>query len=247
MNISVIGHGHLAYVTSACMEQFHKVNVDESKVQDSEIVWVCYDTPVNYDGKPDVDIIFDRLSKILPSANKGTIVIVSTQVPVGTCRKLQQIYPDLILACYPENLRRGRGVNDFMNQSRIVMGCPTTVQEQISRLLAPLNAEILWMNLESAEMVKHALNSFLAMSIAFINEINQVAVQVGASSNDITAGLQSDKRIGKLSYLKAGDPYTNETLGREIHNLIEIGNKYDLNLNLIPAIKKSNDEHPSYR
>jgi len=247
MKISVIGHGHLAYITAACMEQFHQVNVDDSKVGDSDVIWVCYDTPVDKDGKPDSRIIFEWLGRVLPFAKNNAIALISTQVPVGTCRMLENVYTDIRIACSPENLRRGRAINDFLNPERIVVGCDRFSKDVLTELFRPLSSNIIWMSLESAEMVKHALNSYLAMSIAFINEIDKVAKAVGANSSDITAGLQTDKRIGKLSYLKAGGPYTNDTLGREIYNLIQLDQKYNLGLSLIPSIKKSNDEHSNNR
>lgn len=250
MKISIIGHGHLAYVTAACMEQFHKINVDDDKVADSEVIWVCYDTPVDLNGKPSSDVIIDRLNKVLQFANIGTTVLISSQIPVGTCALLQKKYEHVLhIACSPENLRRGRAINDFMNPERIIVGTDgyPKVKEKLEELFAPLKKPIFWTSVESAEMIKHALNSFLALSIAFINEIDKVAKAAGADSSDVSYGLQSDKRIGFLSYLKPGGPYTNDTLGREIHTLIDLDKKFNLGLNLIPAIKKSNDEHSNNR
>lgn len=257
MNITIVGHGHLAYITAACMEQFHKVNVDETdieKLQASQIIWICYDTPVDIDGKPSSQVVVDRLSNILPNASEGTIVLISSQIPVGTCRKINYAYPKLKIACSPENLRRGKAINDFMNPDRIIVGLDgsalTHAEDRknygitsIETLFAPLNKPVIFVGLESAEMIKHAINSFLALSIAFINEIAQVCDITHADKNDVAMGLQSDRRIGLLSYLKPGGPYTNDTLGREIHTLIELDDKFKLGLNLIPAIKKSNDEH----
>lgn len=250
MKISIIGHNHLAYVTAACMEQFHKVNVDDNKIDGSEIIWVCYDTPVDSDGKPSSQVIIDQLDKILTRVTCETIVLISSQVPVGTCQMIQNKYSGFIhVACSPENLRRGKAINDFMNPERIVIGTNKNpaVDEKLKELFAPLNKPIFWTSVESAEMIKHALNSFLALSIAFINEIDRVAKAAGANSADVAYGLQSDKRVGFLSYLKPGGPYTNDTLGREIYTLIELDKKFNLGLNLIPAIKKSNDAHINNR
>jgi UDPglucose 6-dehydrogenase len=256
MNITIVGHGHLAYITAACMEQFHKVNVDETdieKLQASQIIWICYDTPVDADGKPSSQVVVDRLRNILPNASEGTIVLVSSQIPVGTCRELVYAFPKLIIACSPENLRRGKAINDFMNPDRIIVGLDGSALTQaedrknyglatIEDLFAPLNKPVIFVGLESAEMIKHAINSFLALSIAFINEISEVCDATHADKSEVSMGLQSDKRIGPLSYLKPGGPYTNDTLGREIHTLIELDKKFNLGLNLIPSIKKSNDE-----
>lgn len=247
MKITILGHGHLAYVTSACMEQFHQVNVDGQKVGTADLVWVCYDTPVNEDGEPSAESVRESLAVILPQAKKGTHVLVSTQVPVGTCSEWQKMWPDLIFACSPENLRRGHAINDFLSADRIVVGCKPESVPVINELLSPLNRTILLMSIESAEMVKHTLNSFLALSIAFINEISKVSKAVGADPIDVAKGLQSDRRIGSLSYLKPGGPYTNDTLGREVFTLINLDNALSLELNLIPAIKKSNDAHRNNR
>lgn len=247
MKISIVGHSHLAYVTAACMEQFHKVNVDDRKVTDSELIWVCYDTPVDETGKPSPEIIVKNLESILPLAKDGTVVVISSQVPVGTCNALQQLYPNLDVACSPENLRRGKAINDFMNPERIVVGCEQSAKDKIEQLFAPLNRPVFWTTVETAEMIKHAINSYLALSIAFINEIDKICSVAGANSKDVAYGLQSDKRIGFLSYLKPGGPYTNDTLGREIYTLIELDKKFNLGLSLFPAIKKSNDAHSNNR
>lgn len=247
MKISIIGHGHLAYVTAACMEQFHTVNVDDNKTDESDLIWVCYDTPVDAMGKPNSKQMIDKLNAILLKARVGTTILISSQVPVGTCANLQKDNALLVIAYSPENLRRGKAINDFMNPDRIVVGCHPKSVEIITKLFEPLKRPILWMSVESAEMVKHALNSYLALSIAFINEIDQVCKIVGANSESVAEGLQTDKRIGKLSYLKPGGPYTNDTLGREIYTLIDIDKKFKIGLNIIQATKKSNDEHSNNR
>lgn len=247
MRINIVGHNHLAYVTAACMEQFHKVSVDDSQVDKAELIWVCYDTPVNEKGEPSATIVIANLTSILPKAVPGTHVLISSQVPVGTCAMLQALYPELIISCSPENLRRGKAVNDFLNPERIIVGCNKDAVSILTKLFEPLNKPIIWMSIESAEMVKHALNAYLALSIAFINEIDKVCNAVGADSQMVANGLQSDIRIGKLSYLRPGGPYTNDTLGREIHTLIDISNTHGLNLNLIPAIKESNNAHSNSR
>ena len=83
---------------------------DIEKLQASQIVWICYDTPVDADGKPSSQVVVDRLRNILPNASEGTIVLMSSQIPVGTCRELSYAFPTLIIACSPENLRRGKAI-----------------------------------------------------------------------------------------------------------------------------------------
>lgn len=254
MRIAIIGHGHLAYITAACMEQFHSVTVDARAAGDVDLVWICHDTPVDKNGVPDhgevIRCIEDKINECEELLNYK-VILISSQIAVGTCKYLSKKYPSIHFAYSPENLRRGKAINDFMHPERIIIGCDINceyVKNTLEELFKPLSpVPIFWTWPESAEMIKHALNSFLATSIAFINEISKVCDAVGANPNDVAYGLQSDKRVGFLSYLKPGGPYTNDTLGREIHTLIELDNKLNLGLNLIPAVKKSNDAHRNNR
>ena len=92
-------------------------------------------------------------------------------------------------------------------------------------------------------MVKHALNSFLAVSITFINEIARLCEHVGADAKEVSAGLKSEPRIGPRAYLGPGGPFAGGTLARDVVTLTRLGESAGETLALIPAIKRSNDEH----
>ncbi len=110
-------------------------------------------------------------------------------------------------------------------------------------LFAPFAAHVLFMRTESAEMVKHALNSFLAVSITFINEIARLCEHVGADAKEVAAGLKSEPRIGPRAYLGPGGPFAGGTLARDVVTLTKLGAANHEALSLIPAIKQSNDGH----
>ena len=99
------------------------------------------------------------------------------------------------------------------------------------------------MRTESAEMVKHALNAFLALSITFINEIGRLCEQVGADAKEVSAGLKSEPRIGPKAYLGAGGPFAGGTLARDVVTLTKLAAATGETLCVIPAIKQSNDQH----
>jgi UDPglucose 6-dehydrogenase len=99
------------------------------------------------------------------------------------------------------------------------------------------------MRTESAEMVKHALNSFLALSITFINEVARLCETVGADAKEVSAGLKSEPRIGPRAYLGPGGPCAGGTLARDVVTLTRLGAAKGETLSLIPAIKQSNDLH----
>jgi UDPglucose 6-dehydrogenase len=99
------------------------------------------------------------------------------------------------------------------------------------------------MRTESAEMVKHALNSFLALSITFINEIARLGEHVGADAKEVSAGLKSEPRIGPKAYLGPGGPFAGGTLARDVVALTKLAAANNEKISVIPAIKQSNDLH----
>lgn len=99
------------------------------------------------------------------------------------------------------------------------------------------------MRTESAEMVKHALNSFLALSITFINEIARLCETVGADAKEVSLGLKSEPRIGPKAYLGPGGPFAGGTLARDVVTLTKLAEANGEKISVIPAIKQSNDLH----
>jgi len=218
-----------------------------SVVATADVLWVCYDTPVDVDDRSDLDWVHARLARVLPSLRPGTVVLISAQLPVGTCAHLAKQYPTLHFACSPENLRLGNALESFERPARIIVGVSSsTARSILEKMLTPLSAPIVWMRTESAEMVKHALNSFLALSIAYINEIAAISESVGADAQEVATGLKSDLRIGSRAYLAPGGPFSGGTLARDVVSLTMLGTSKNIPLTIIPAIKQSNDRHRSW-
>src|SRR5688572_4383986 len=138
----------------------------------ADVLWVCHDTPVNEKDESDVDFVLEKLRRCLPVLPVGALVLISSQLPVGTCRDLEKEFPQFHFACSPENLRLGKAIDAFEKAERVVVGIrEETKKAALEQLFEPFTPQLLFMRTESAEMVKHALNSFLAVSITFINEI----------------------------------------------------------------------------
>ena len=216
---------------------------DPSTAQ-ADVLWVCYDTPVDADDRSDLGWVHARLNQVLSQLKPGTVVLLSSQLPVGTCAQLAKRYPRLHIACSPENLRLGKAIDAFEKPARIIVGAASApARAVLEEMLAPLGAPLVWMRPESAEMVKHALNSFLALSVAYINEIAALAETVGADAQEVAAGLKSDPRIGARAYLAPGGPFAGGTLARDVVTLSQLGAEQKIPLALISAIKESNDRH----
>lgn len=210
----------------------------------ADILWLCYDTPVNEDDESDVDFVLGNLRRAMPHLPKGALVLISSQLPVGTCAKLEVEFPQFHFACSPENLRLGKAIEVFCQADRFIVGIrDDTKRALLGELFAPFTSQVIFMRTESAEMVKHALNSFLAVSVTFINEIARLCEHVGADAKEVSAGLKSDIRIGPKAYLGPGGPFAGGTLARDVVTLNQLAAAKNEAIKLIPAIKQSNDGH----
>ena len=210
----------------------------------ADVLWLTEDTPVDDHDISDVEAVLEKLRRCLPHLPAGALVLVSSQLPVGTCRKLEAEFPQFHFACVPENLRLGRAIDAFEKAERFVVGLRTDAKKAvIETLLGPFTPQVLFMRTESAEMVKHALNSFLGVSITFINEIARLCERAGADAKEVSLGLKSDARIGPRSYLGPGGPFAGGTLARDVVTLSKLASDAHEQVFVLPAIKCSNDEH----
>lgn len=219
----------------------------------AELLWVTYDTPVNERDEADVDFVLERVGESLRVLPQGATVLVSSQLPVGSvdrlARRAEEVAPGRALgfACSPENLRLGNALEVFRQPDRIVVGVRSERdRERIARLLSRIADRIEWMSVESAEMTKHAVNAFLALSVTFANEIAALCEAVGADAKDVERGMKSEKRIGPGAYLAPGAAFAGGTLARDVEFLRQVGTASAIPTALLEAIRRSNDEHKSW-
>ncbi len=212
-------------------------------IPDAEVVWVCFDTPVDGDDTADVQWVRDRLEDIAPHLAPGTLVLISSQVPVGFGAKLAADWAKrgASIACSPENLRLGQALDCFRQPDRIVLGCDAADRERLTALLAPFGGDRVWMSVASAEMTKHAVNAFLATSVAFINELARICEVVGADAKDVERGLKSEQRIGPKAYLSPGTAFAGGTLARDIGFLLDLAQEHDRPAHLFRGVRASNE------
>lgn len=200
-----------------------------------DAIWICLDAQ----STEDYDANFELVHHVLTMAPAGMLVIVSSPLRTGTMAKLTEKYTLLRFVYQPENLRMGRGIMCFKMPDRIVLGISDPSQREfLTKLFKPFcnvgNEQLLFMSPESAEMVKHGINAFLATTIAFANEFGKFCIKNGASTRDVERGLKSDSRIGPRAYLAYGDP-PGSHLSRDIDLLS------DLCGGIFTAVKTSNE------
>ena len=197
---------------------------DPAHLKDCRFVFLAYDTPVRDDDSSDISLLEETIEAIASHLAPKTILIVSAQLPVGTARqfrnKLKAVDPSLEVVYSPENLRLGEAINCYLNPGHIVIGADEPQAGQaVAELFSPMQAECLFMNLPSAEMTKHGINSFLAASITLANQWADICTAVGADFAQVAAAMKCDPRIGKRAYLSAGIGFSGGTLGRDLQVL----------------------------
>ena len=234
-----INEGHLRFAQSS-----------REAVADAELLWVTFDTPVDEDDQADVEFVLGKIKSVLPELNDGTVVLISSQIPVGSIKKLEHFVKDnyikkqICFAYSPENLRLGKSIDVFLNPDRIVVGTRNDeTKEKLKKLFSPITNKIEWMSVESAEMTKHAINAFLATSVTFANELAAICELYGADAKEVERGLKTESRIGPRAYLSPGGPFAGGTLARDIDFLDKAAQEKALAVPLLQSVRVSNNEH----
>ena len=216
-----------------------------------DAVFIAVGTPTRRgDGHADLTYVFSAAEEIAEALTGPTVVVTKSTVPVGTGRKLQQIFaerrPDLEveIASNPEFLREGSAIEDFMHPDRVVCGVEgQRSREALAQAYRPLNlieTPILFTTLETAELIKYATNSFLATKITFINEMADLCEKVGADVQQVAKGMGLDGRIGR-KFLHAGPGFGGSCFPKDTLALIRTGELHDSPLRIVETVVGVND------
>ncbi len=227
-----------------------RFSADPAAVAEADLVWVTFDTPVDAADQADHGAVLDAVAGLFPQLRDGMVVLVSSQLPVGSVARLEAGFAAVAagrrvgFACSPENLRLGQAMASFRQPGRIVIGTRQPwVREVLAPLLGRFCAELTWVSVESAELAKHALNAFLATSVTFMNEVAQLCERVCADAAEVEAALRSEPRIGRQAYIRPGAGFAGGTLARDVRFLEAAGRAQGLELPLLGAIMPSNIRH----
>ncbi len=212
-------------------------------LQDAEFAYIAIDTPVGSQDEPDLSGILATARQIGRAVTGSATLVVTAQVPVGTCEHLVAIARDanpsatLDIAYVPEFLRLGTAVDTFRRADRFVVGADDpAVAERVAALYRPLGRPLVVTKLRTAEMAKHACNAFLATSISFINEIANLCSEVGADAVQVGEVMKLDRRIGRYAFLSPGLGFAGGTLGRELRALQKLGRNHGCETPMMDAV-----------
>jgi UDPglucose 6-dehydrogenase len=198
-------------------------------VKGSSYVFVAYDTPVDERDEPDLAPIAATMGALAGCLEEGAMIIVSSQVPVGTCEALadhlRSLNPGLRfgMACVPENLRLGQAIERFLRPDFLVFGADgEATMERVETLFSPIPGPRVRTDLRTAEMTKHAINAYLATCISFGNELANLCDEVGADAFQVVQALKLDSRVSPKAPLAPGLGFAGGTLARDMTVLKKI-------------------------
>jgi len=218
-------------------------------VAGSEIIFIAVGTPPLSNGEADLTSIENVARNIAVNMTSYRLIIEKSTVPVETGKWVHHTIKTYIkkkvkfdVASNPEFLREGQAIHDFMHPDRIVLGVESQkARDLLVSLYSPLKATLVITDIQSAELIKHASNSFLATKISFINAIARICDIVGADVIEVAKGLGLDKRIGR-AFLDAGIGYGGFCFPKDLDAFITISDKLGYDFTLLKATREINQQ-----
>lgn len=220
----------------------------DDAVDGVDVVMIAFDTPVDDNDNSDLSGIFDAAKLVAPRLKGGAIVYVTAQVPIGTCARIGEILkatgaPAVSIAYSPENLQLGKALDRFRHPALPVIGTEDPgCFARLSGWLAPLSKDWRHTNLATAEMLKHALNAFLGISICFANELGNLCDAIGADGVEVGRLLRLEPRIGPRAFVMPGLGFSGGTLARDMTTLRALGDQVGVDTQLLDGAWRTNQE-----
>ncbi len=221
----------------------------EEAVKTSDIIFIAVGTPPKENGEADLSSV-ERVSSVIANVmSEYKLVVGKSTVPVNTGKWIKKTMKirntkgiDFDVASNPEFLREGSAIKDFLHPDRVVIGVESEkAKNLLCELYKPIDAPILVTDIESAEIIKHASNSFLATKISFINAISVICERAGADVKKVAEGMGLDKRIGK-DFLNAGAGFGGFCFPKDLSAFIKIAENLGYDFKLLREVEHINDE-----
>lgn len=232
-------------------------------IKNADYIFITYDIPIDNNDVIQMKIIDQTFIMLKKYVQNNSTIVISSQVPIGTSRKLVNLLNKKIkdpkVIYFPENLRLGNAVKIFLQPDRIILGSDNKQALEQFKKDFNFNCQFITMGLESAEMSKHALNTYLATCISLSSELSDLSEKTGANMIDVVKALKTDKRVGPFAPIDPGLGFAGGTLGRDIQSLRKIAKRkkyetkllnavYSVNLDRLPMLySKINTIYPSLK
>ena len=218
-------------------------------VKHGEIIFLAVDTPGKPSGEADLSAVEQVCQEIAKSIKDYRVIVEKSTVPVKTGEWVAKTINKYInpgvcfdVASNPEFLREGSAIDDFLHPDRVVIGTTSDrAAALLTKLYEPLNAPLLLCDINSAELIKHCANAFLAMKISFINSVAQICELSGADVKRVARGIGLDRRIG-MEFLNAGVGYGGSCFPKDVAAFIKIAEQLNYDYGLLKEVSKINEE-----
>ncbi len=217
-------------------------------VAKSEILFIAVGTPQKETGEADLAYVESVARSIAQHLPGYRLIVEKSTVPVQTGKwvahtiktYLKRAHP-FDVASNPEFLREGTAIQDFMKPDRVVLGVESArAADLLTKLYQPLGAPLVITDINSAELIKHASNSFLSMKISFINAVAQICERAGADVLQVAEGMGLDPRIGR-SFLNAGAGFGGFCFPKDLDAFIKIAEQLGYDFDLLKAVRGINE------
>ncbi len=214
----------------------------------AEVVFIAVGTPPRHDGSADLSAVEAVAETVAKHMTGYTVIVDKSTVPVETgdwvsrtVQRFNKAGTPYDVVSNPEFLSEGSAVKDFMKPDRVVLGVSSKRAEELMRsVYAPLKATVLVTDLKSAELIKHASNSFLATKISYINAVSALCEKVGADVKLVAQGMGLDRRIGPM-FLNAGIGFGGFCFPKDLEAFYWISKQKGYDFKLLKAVKEIND------
>ena len=213
-------------------------------VSSAEFIFVCVPTPQDVDGAADLSFVLASVESTRDLVSSGTIIVLKSTVPAGSAARVTRVLArtDVSIVSNPEFLREGSALQDFLCPDRIVIGAETSeAANRVASLFTSLDTQVLITSPESAELIKYATNTFLAIKLSFVNDLAALSEAVGANIREVTDGLGLDKRIGNR-FLAVGPGWGGSCFPKDTRALLRLAEQNGLPMPLIGASLLSNQK-----
>ncbi len=235
-------HGRLTFTANA-----------KEAIRKSDVVFICVGTPPRADGSADLSAVEKVAKWAAEVMTSYKLIIEKSTVPVKTgewvkrtIRKNIKKNVSFDVASNPEFLREGTAIHDFLNPDRIVFGVDSEKAKKVLlELYKDIDAPKLVTNINTAELIKHASNSFLSMKISFINAISRICEKAGADVTKIAEGMGYDKRIAR-AFLNAGPGFGGFCFPKDVSAFIHIADQLGYDFHLLKSVEKVNEEQKQF-
>ncbi|MBY6035106.1 UDP-glucose/GDP-mannose dehydrogenase family protein [Fictibacillus nanhaiensis] len=229
--------------------KLHYTHNATAVIHDCDVIFICVGTPQDTEGNADLSQVESVVEIIGKESRRDKVIIIKSTVPPGSTENMEKLAQKqnkfgnrFTLVHNPEFLRQGKAVYDFMNPSKIVIGTSDSeAQKLLCSLYKKWNAPILVTDTKSAELLKYAANSFLAMKISYINMFSQLSDKLGTNIDDVAYGMGLDPRIGS-DFLNTGIGFGGSCFPKDLKALENVAAGLNIELPFISQTTTINEK-----